>query len=75
MMLLWIPIVALVVFVLFRIAGPDSRGGWAESSSSPSAPPIPAGPAEGAVGIARERLARGEINSAEFEEIRRVLET
>ena len=75
MMLLWIPIVALVVFVMLRMARPDPRGGWAEGSPTPPAPPIPAGPAAGAVGIARERLARGEISSAEFDEIRRALET
>ena len=69
MMFLWLPIAVAVPLALIWMATPNAGVDWATR-----AVPAPTHSASGpnATDITRQRLARGEIAAAEFEEIRRV---
>lgn len=62
MMLVWVALLALIVFAVVRLVG--SRDG-AATHASPAAPTTAASPRQ----IADERLARGEIDVAAHAEI------
>jgi len=72
MMFLWLPFLLLCPLAMFLMmrsgtgtGGHDmSRAGHAQMPSTNGPDPIE---------IARQRLARGEINTAQFEEIRRAI--
>ncbi|MBI5232626.1 MAG: SHOCT domain-containing protein [Coriobacteriales bacterium] len=70
MMFLWLPFLFLIPFAILWLA---RSGGAMGCCSAPHAvnPQSPGG--ADAVEIARQRLARGEITVAEFEEIRRLI--
>ena len=74
MMFLWLPFLFLIPLAMFWMMRSGNGGGMgccgmnhAGNSQTPSA----GGPDP--IEIARQRLARGEINSAQFEEIRRAI--
>ena len=73
MMFLWLPFLFLIpaalVWMAWSNAGTGGRGARMHALPVQASSANPPDPME----IARQRLARGEINSAEFEEIRRVL--
>lgn len=64
-MLLWVAVIALLVWALIRWLGPRSAGGGMQ-------PPGPTGPS--AMEILRQRYARGEIDGATFDQMRERLE-
>lgn len=64
MMLIFLAVAALVIVVIVRWAGGAGHG----HATHASRPPAPT-----ALDILRERYARGEIDTAEFDERRRVL--
>lgn len=74
MMFLWLPFLLLIPFAMIWMMRSGNGGGMgccgmdhSSSTHTPSAGGLD--PIE----IARQRLARGEIDSAQFEEIRRVI--
>lgn len=70
MMFLWLPFLFLVPLAMMWMMRPDTdmRGlGHAGRAATPTA----AGPDP--IEIARQRLARGEISTAEYEEIRHAI--
>jgi uncharacterized membrane protein len=69
MMLLWLPLLLLVPLLFVWLL----RAGLLDSSLTRHVPQGSNGAPDGALEIARQRLARGEIDSAGFEEIRRTL--
>lgn len=71
MMFLWIPIAVLIYLVATRPGTGGSTVGCCagHAGHAPASAPIGPEPIE----IARQRLARGEITTAEFEEIRRAI--
>lgn len=72
MMFLWIPFLLLIPFAIFWMVRPGegmgscgaAHGGHPQASGPGSADPME---------IARQRYARGEITTGEFEEIRRTI--
>jgi uncharacterized membrane protein len=70
MMFLWLPIVIVVPLALIWMATPNAGVDWATRGARAHAQSA-SGP--DATDTARQCLARGQITSAEFEEIRRVL--
>jgi uncharacterized membrane protein len=74
MMFLWLPFLFLIPFAMMWMMRSGNGGGMGccgMDHSSNSLPPSAGGPDP--IEIARQRLARGEINSAQFEEIRRAI--
>jgi uncharacterized membrane protein len=73
MMFLWFPLVIVIPFVIFRMLRPGTGmmgcGGAAHSAHTQAPTPGGSDPIE----IIRQRLARGEITAAEFDEIRRAI--
>lgn len=73
MMFLWLPFLILIPVVVVWALRP--RGGMmgcgVAAHSAPMQPSGPGGP--NPIDIARQRLARGEITTAEFDEIRRAI--
>ncbi len=59
MILLWVGLIALLVWVVMRIARGSSNGGGGGESR------------KDALDIARERYAKGEITKEEFEQIKK----
>jgi len=69
MMFLWLPLLFLIPFAFVRMVRPESevaRCGSAYPQQYPASDPAGADP----MGIARLRLARGEIAPTEYEQIR-----
>lgn len=74
MMFLWFPFLFLIPFAMFWMMRPGTGGGMGccgMSHAGDMQTPSAGGPEP--IEIARLRLARGEITTAEFEEIRRAL--
>lgn len=74
MMFLWLPLlfaIPLVVIFMLRPAGSGGPSHAGTGFAAPTAPPVV--PRPDAMDIARLRLARGEISSAEFDHVRQVL--
>jgi uncharacterized membrane protein len=72
MMFLWLPFLFLIPFAIFWMARSGGDVGCCGMShTGPTQSQGPSGPDP--MDILRQRLARGEITSAEFEEIRRAL--
>lgn len=71
MMFLWIPFLVLIALVMWRPRADGGMAGCCGGHESHTPPPASTGSAP--IEIARQRLARGEITTTEFEEIRRVL--
>jgi len=74
MMLLWIPLLFLIPFGFARMMRPSAVGDGCCGMNHSSAV-APQGGSSGSepIEILRQRLARGEVTSAEYEEIRRLL--
>jgi uncharacterized membrane protein len=74
MMFLWLPLLFLVPFAMMWMMRSGNGGamGCHGMDHSGNAQTPPAGGPD-PIEIARQRLARGEINSAQFEEIRRTI--
>lgn len=76
MFIVWLPILIALGFAIAWMARPGVAGGCCGGHSvlsQPQTPAVSTKTTEDAVEIARQRLARGEITTAEYEEIRRVL--
>lgn len=72
MTFLWLPFLFLIPFAIFWMLRPgNGMGGCGATHAGHAQTTSPGGP--DAMEIARQRLARGEITSAEFEEIRRTI--
>jgi len=72
MMFLWLPFVLLIPFAIVWMLRPASgMGCCAPAQVQQRRTPGPTGLEP--MDIARQRLARGEITTAQFEEIRRVI--
>lgn len=72
MMFLWLPLLFLIPFAMFWMVRSGSGVGCCGvTQSSDAQPPSTAG--QDPIEIARQRLARGEITTVQFEELRRVL--
>jgi uncharacterized membrane protein len=73
MMFLWLPFLFLIPFAMMRMIRSGNGGGMGCGMSH--AGPAQTRPAAGPdpIEIARQRLARGEIDSVQFEEIRRAI--
>jgi uncharacterized membrane protein len=72
MMFLWLPFLFLIPFAaIWMLRSGGDAGCCGMSHSGTAFPPGPTGPEP--LDILRQRLARGEITPAEFEEIRRAL--
>lgn len=72
MMFLWLPFLLLCpLAMIWMMRSGNAMGGHDVSHTGPMQTPSAAGPAP--IDIARQRLARGEIDSAQFEEIRRAI--
>ena len=74
MMFLWLPFLFLIPLGMMWMMRSGNGGGMGccgISHAGPAQTPPAAGPDP--IEIARQRLARGEINSAQFEEIRRAI--
>ena len=71
LMFLWLPLLFLVPFALVRAVRPEPARACCGPAYPYGGPPSEAG--VDPVGIARLRLARGEITSAEYEQIRRLI--
>ena len=71
MMFLWIPFLILIPLLFWRSRGDAGMTGCCDAHDARSATPPSAGPDP--IEIARQRLARGEINTAQFDEIRRAI--
>ena len=74
MFIIWLPVLIALGLSIVWMARPGQAGGCCGGSHAAQAPSGPSSAQDGALGIARQRLARGEITSAEFEEICRVLQ-
>lgn len=72
MMFLWLPLLLVIPFALMWLARSEADAGCCGMSHSGSHSDQGASGPE-PMDILRQRLARGEITSAEYEEIRRVL--
>jgi uncharacterized membrane protein len=72
MMFLWLPLLFLIPFAVFWTARTGGGVGSCGMSHSGFVPSQGSGGPE-PMDILRQRLARGEITSAEYEEIQRVL--
>lgn len=70
-MFLWIPIVVLIYLVATRAGTGGSAVGYCAGHAGHAPASVPTGPEP--IDIARQRLARGEITIAKFEEIRRAI--
>ena len=73
MMFLWLPFLFLIPFAMMWMMRSGNGGGMGcgmshtgPAQTAPAADPDP-------IEIARRRLARGEIDSAQFEDIRRAI--
>jgi uncharacterized membrane protein len=73
MMFLWLPFLFLIPAALVWMAWSNAGTGCCGARTHAMPVQAPSANAPDPIEIARERLARGEISSAEFEEIRRVL--
>jgi len=73
MMFLWFPFLFLIPFAMMWMMRSSNGGGvgCGMDHSGNSHTPSAGGPEP--IEIARQRLARGEINTAQFEEIRRAI--
>lgn len=72
MMFLWLPFLLLIPFAILWMVRPGNEMGCCGMNHSGHAQTPPAaGPDP--IDIARQRLARGEISTSEFDEIRRAL--
>jgi len=71
MMFLWIPFLILIPLLFWRSHGDAGMAGCCGAHEAHSAAPPSAGPDP--IEIARQRLARGEINTTQFDEIRRAI--
>ncbi len=71
MMFFFLPFLFLIPFALFWMMRSDGGMGCGMTHASDAYTSNPSGPSP--IDIARQRLARGEITTAEYEEIRRVL--
>jgi len=74
MMFLWLPFLFLIPFAMMwmmRSGNGDGMGCCGMDHSGNPRPPSASGPDP--LDIARQRLARGEIDPAQFEEIRRAI--
>lgn len=74
MMFLWLPFLFLILFAMFwimRSGNGGAMGGCGMSHAEHNQTPVAGGPDP--IEIARQRLARGEITTSEYEEIRRVI--
>ena len=74
MMFLWLPflfLIPLAMFWMMRSGNGGAVGCCGMDHSNSTQTPLAGDPDP--IDIARQRLARGEIDSAQFEEIRRVL--
>lgn len=75
MMFLWLPFLILIPFAIFWMVRPGTGGNGmgccGGTRTGPAQTPNTSGPDP--VDIAGQRLARGEITTAEFEEIRRII--
>lgn len=72
MMFLWLPLLLLCPIAMFlMMRSGNDMGGHGMNHVGPAQTPSAVGPSP--IDIARQRLARGEIDSAQFEEIRRTI--
>jgi uncharacterized membrane protein len=73
MMFLWLPFLFLIPLAMFWMMRSGNGGGMGcgMSHAGPAQTPPTVGPDP--MEIARQRLARGEITTSQFDEIRRVL--
>lgn len=73
MMFLWLPLLFLIPTALVWLASSNAQAGACRGGSH-AMPARPRGATQfDPIDIARQRLARGEVNTPEFEDIRRVL--
>jgi len=70
MMFLWLPLLFLIPFAFVRMVRPEVAPC---RSTDPYRRPASGSADADPMGIARLRLARGEITSAEYEQIRRLI--
>jgi uncharacterized membrane protein len=73
MMFLWLPFLFLIPFAMMWMMRSGNGGGMGCGMSHAGPPQTPPSSGPDPIEIARQRLARGEIDSAQFEEIRRVI--
>jgi uncharacterized membrane protein len=75
MMFLWLPLLFLIPLAMMWMMRSGSSGGMGGCgmTHAGNAHASTAGDEPNPIEIARQRLARGEITTAQFEEIRRVL--
>jgi uncharacterized membrane protein len=72
MMILWLPFLFLIPFVMFwMMRSGTGMGSCGMSHAGNAQPPTASGPDP--IEIVRQRLARGEITTSEYEAIRRVI--
>lgn len=72
MMFIWLPFLFLIPFAMFWMMRSGTDMGGHGASRGPQHPTPPrSGPDP--IEIARQRLARGEISTTEYEEIRHVI--
>lgn len=72
MMFLWLPFLFLIPFAMFwMMRSGDGMAGCGMSHTGHTQSPSTNGPDP--IEIARQRLARGEITTSEYEEIRRII--
>lgn len=72
MMLLWLPFVLLIPFAILWMLRPAPAAGCCAPMQSQQSGTVSSAGLD-PMDIARQRLARGEITTAQFEEIRRAI--